>query len=127
MGGAHDEAMGCRASLKTESDRIEYLVAAREGRVEAEALKLALALTFQRAARSGLPRAFGDAYDRLVAGEFELERDGGLGAIARCAAPGVDRYNLNVQLDVKPDRRGEFLEVIAANAAGTLREPRNLR
>ena len=31
-----------------------------------------------------------------------------------CAAPGVDRYNLNVQLSVKPQRLTEFLEIIEA-------------
>lgn len=126
-GEAHDEAAALRSSLAGEAARVAYLVALREGRVSDDSAALAFALTCQRrlgGRRGRVPRAFRDAYDDLVAGALAR---GGLPALARRAAPGVERYNLNVRLEVKADRRDAFLSVIEANAAGTLSEPRNLR
>ena len=60
------------------------------------------------------------AYSALVRSEYE--RDAGFADLAACAAPGVDRYNLNVQL-AEARAVGEFLEIIEANAVSTLREP----
>ena len=124
QGAAHDAAAELRSALSTEDARREYLIALRNGRISEASAKLCFALTCQRT-RTGLPAPFNDAYSALVRGEYENEA--GFADLAACAAPGVDRYNLNVQLSVKPQRLAEFLEIIEANALSTLREPRNLR
>ena len=124
VGDAHDAAAELRSALSTEDARREYLIALRNGRISEASAKLCFALTCQRSG-SALPAPFTDAYSALVRGEYE--RDAGFADLAACAAPGVDRYNLNVQLSVKPQRLTEFLEIIEANAVSTLREPRNLR
>lgn len=125
VGGAHDAAAELRSALSTEDARRDYLIALRQGRVSDASAKMAFALTCQRTAISALPAPFHDAYSALVQGAYE--RDAGLADLAACAAAGVERYNLNVQLSVKPERVAEFLQVIEANTVGTLREPRNLR
>ena len=124
QGAAHDAAAELRSALSTEDARRDYLIALRTGRVSEASAKLCFALTCQRSG-SALPAPFNDAYSALVRGEYE--NDAGFADLAACAAPGVDRYNLNVQLSVKPQRLTEFLEIIEANAVSTLREPRNLR
>ena len=124
VGDAHDAAAELRSALSTEDARRDYLIALRTGRISEASAKLCFALTCQRSG-SALPAPFNDAYSALVRGEYE--NDAGFADLATCAAPGVDRYNLNVQLSVKPQRLTEFLEIIEANAVSTLREPRNLR
>jgi len=125
VGGAHDAARELRGALSTEPARLDYLVALRQGRVSEASAKLCFALTCQRAARTSLAAPFEDGYAKLVRGEYESEA--GLAELAVRCAPAIDRYNLNVQLCVKPERREEFLDVIRNNAVSTLREPRNLR
>ena len=124
QGAAHDAAAELRSALSTEDARREYLIALRNGRISEASAKLCFALTCQRSG-SALPLPFNNAYSSLVRGGFEY--DAGFADLAACAVPGVDRYNLNVQLSVKPQRLPEFLEIIEANAVSTLREPRNLR
>ena len=124
IGDAHDAAAELRNALSTEDARRDYLIELRTGRVSEASAKLCFALTCQRSG-SALPLPFNNAYSSLVNGGFEY--DAGFADLAACAAPGVDRYNLNVQLSVKPQRLVEFLEIIEANAVSTLREPRNLR
>ena len=124
IGDAHDAAAELRSALSTEDARREYLIALRNGRISEASAKLCFALTCQRSG-GALPAPFNDAYSALVRGEYE--NDSGFADLATCAAPGIDRYNLNVQLSVKPQRLTEFLEIIEANAVSTLREPRNLR
>ena len=113
--------------LRSAGDRSAFLAAAREGKVDEASLKLSLGLTMRRFGPCHLPPALQEAYASLVAGGFEPPTEGGFAKLARVAAPAVARYNLNVMVSVKPARRAEFLEVIRANAAGTLLEPRNLR
>lgn len=125
VGGAHDAAAELRSALSTEDARRDYLIALRQGRVSVESAKMAFALACQRTANNALPAPFHDAYSALVQGAYE--GDAGLADLAACAAAGVERYNLNVQLSVKEQRLPEFLQVINANTVGTLREPRNLR
>lgn len=127
-GAAHDVARDVRASLRAEAQRVEYLVAAKQGKVSEASLKMTLGLTMQRFGNQGgrLPEALRQTYERLVAGDFE-DAESGFASLAATAAPALDRYNLNVELAVKQERRAEFLDCIRANAAGTLREPKNLR
>ena len=126
-GKAHDEAAKLRGALATEAQRVDYLAAAKAGRISEASLKLALGLTMQRAGPARLPEPLQKTYGSLVAGGFEKQGLDGFAKLARTAAPAVDRYNLNVELAVKADRVAQFLECIRANAAGTLQEPRNLR
>ena len=126
-GKAHDEAAKLRGALSTEAQRVDYLAAAKAGRISEASLKLALGLTMQRAGPARLPEPLQETYGSLVAGGFEKQGLDGFAKLARTAAPAVDRYNLNVELAVKADRVAQFLECIRANAAGTLKEPRNLR
>ena len=113
VGDAHDAAAELRSALSTEDARRDYLIALRNGRISEASAKLCFALTCQRSG-GALPSPFNDAYSALVRGEYE--NDAGFADLATTAAPGIDRYNLNVQLSVKPQRLTEFLEIIEANA-----------
>jgi hypothetical protein len=98
VGDAHDAAAELRSALSTEDARRDYLIALRNGRISEASAKLCFALTCQRTG-SALPAPFNDAYSALVRGEYE--NDAGFADLATCAAPGVDRYNLNVQLSTR--------------------------
>ena len=54
-GKAHDEAAKLRGALATEAQRVDYLAAAKAGRISEASLKLALGLTMQRAGPARLP------------------------------------------------------------------------
>eukprot|EP00634_Sargassococcus_sp_CCMP2135_P005358 CAMPEP_0198658742 /NCGR_PEP_ID=MMETSP1467-20131203/27435_1 /TAXON_ID=1462469 /ORGANISM="unid. sp., Strain CCMP2135" /LENGTH=224 /DNA_ID=CAMNT_0044395029 /DNA_START=60 /DNA_END=734 /DNA_ORIENTATION=- len=125
VGKAHDAAAVLRQSLASRESRFEFVQSLKRCAADFDDAKLCLALVWQKAARRGpLSAPFAEGYAKLVNGDFEENKDA---AFASTIAPGIQRYCLNVKLQVKPERVEEFEATIRQNELGTRQEPRNLR
>lgn len=109
-----------REALQTEARRSDYLLAMKRGVIPWDETELCLKLLWQRS--SNLPAPFATTYETLEQGGFDTPY-----AMAEAMAPGVERYCLNVRLDIKPDRLDDFKAAIAQNEAGTRLEPKNIK
>lgn len=107
----------------TSEARAEYILQLKRSAVPWDETELCLALLWQRCAKSpGLSAAFSAAYETLVKGGYDDTFK-----FAEDIALGVERYCLNVRLDIKEDRLEDFKKAIAINEAGTRKEYKNIR
>lgn len=119
IGDAHDAAAVLRQKLRSDKARSDYILSLKRGGIDDWLeVQLCLALVWQRRR----PEAFMETYETLISGGYSTSYD-----MAQDMAKGLERFCLNVRLDVKPERLEEFLKTIKINEAGTRTEPKNIR